>query len=248
MILCIDIGNTRIKGALTDGKSFSESFSFPTPKESDPASVERVFQENIIVNADRAVCSSVVPGLIDIAEKSLVRMTGAPVLRVSPDIRLPFEIRYDDPSKLGTDRISSACGAWSMFPGTDMIVVDCGTAVTFGVLLSEGVFDGGLIAPGHGIAAEAIEAKADQLFRVDVTRPERVSARNTADALRSGLFYGWVSLIEGIADRLRKEYSRDFKILLTGGGSKALAGDIRCFAHDEFLLFKGLYHLHTLNP
>jgi type III pantothenate kinase len=248
MILCIDIGNTRIKGSLTDGNSFSESFAFPSPKESDPSFVENIFQEKIIVNADRAVYSSVVPGLADIAGKVLVRKTGAPVLRVSPDIRLPFEIRYDDPSKLGTDRISSACGAWAMFPGTDMIVVDCGTAVTFGVLLSEGVFDGGLIAPGHGIAAEAIGAKADQLFRVDVTRPERVSARNTADALRSGLYYGWVSLVEGIADRLCKEYNRDFKLILTGGGAKTLAGDIRCFAYDELLLFKGLYHLHTLNP
>lgn len=247
MILTLDIGNTRIKGVYTDGKTFTEGFSFPTPKGLDAAAVEKILNEKITGAAERAVFSSVVPDINTITEKILFLKTGSEVLRVSGSVKLPFTIHYDDPSKIGTDRISSACGAWAQYPGTDMIVVDCGTAVTFGIILSEGLFDGGLIAPGYGIAAEAIGTRAEQLFAVDVKKPERVSARNTHDALRSGLYYGWVSMIEGIADRLRKEYERDFKLILTGGGSKALAGDIRCFAHDELLLFKGLYHIHTMN-
>jgi type III pantothenate kinase len=247
MILCLDIGNTRIKGVYTDGKTFTEGFSFPTPKGLDASVVEKILNEKITGIAEFAVYSSVVPGISLTAENILFRKTGRPALQVSPGITLPLTIHYDDPSKLGADRISSACGAWAQYPECDLIVVDCGTAVTFGIILSEGVFDGGLIAPGYGIAAEAIGTRADQLFAVDVKKPERVSARNTRDALKSGLYYGWVSMIEGIADRLRKEYKRDFKLILTGGGSKTLAGDIRCFAHDELLLFKGLYCIHSMN-
>lgn len=247
MLLCIDIGNTRVKGAYFDGKEFTGKFGLLTVKDPLHFNIDQFESELSQKKVDGVIFVSVVPLLNDVITRSIISKTGKHPIQVSSDMHLNFEIHYDDPSKLGADRIATASAAFQLYPGTDMIVVDIGTAITFCVLLSEGVFDGGVIAPGYSTAVEALSLRASQLFTVHVSRPERISAHNTQHALQSGFYYGWVSLVQGIVERLRKEYSRDFKLILTGGGAETLAEDIPHFSYDKDLLLKGLVRLYHLN-
>ena len=161
--------------------------------------------------------------------------------------RLNFSLRYDDPAQLGADRIVNAAAAFKEYGG-GCIVVDIGTAVTFCVLLEGGWFDGGIIAPGVDTAIRSLSLRASRLPEVPFEKPDRLVARDTVNALKSGFFYGWLSLADGIIARIEQEYGRTFRIILTGGFAGAVAEHL---SHentvDPILAMKGIKIVYDMN-
>lgn len=192
--------------------------------------------------------SSVVPELHRAYREMAVRYFGREALEIGCNSRLSIRIRYDDPSRLGVDRIVNAEAAYHEY-ARDCIIVDIGTAITFCVLHADGLYDGGMIGPGIGVTIDALASAASQLPAVPFERPEHLVARNTVDALKSGFFYGWLSLIEGMIDRIEAEYGKSFSVILTGGYSgtvlgPALKGEVLV---DPMLTMKGIRRIYELN-
>ena len=121
--------------------------------------------------------------------------TVSEALEIGCNSRLSIRNRYDDPSRLGVDRIVNAEAAYHEY-ARDCIIVDIGTAITFCILHADGLYDGGMIGPGIGVTIDSLASAASQLPAVPCERPEHLVARNTVDALKSGFFFGWLSLIE----------------------------------------------------
>ncbi len=131
-------------------------------------------------------------------------------------VKTGVRIRYENPREVGADRVVD-CAAVQAKYGGPACVVDFGTATTFDAISREGDYLGGAIAPGIGIAAEALFSRASKLYRVEIAAPQRAVGVNTAAALQSGIFFGYVGLVEGLVARFRKELGDDMKVIATGG-------------------------------
>ncbi|MGH9380526.1 MAG: type III pantothenate kinase [Thermoanaerobaculia bacterium] len=197
--------------------------------------------------ATAVVISSVVPPLHRTLETLARRYFHCEPLFVEPGIRTGLPIRYDNPSEVGADRIVNAVAARELY-GCPVVVVDFGTATTFDVVSREGEYVGGIIAPGVGIAAEALFARASRLFRVDIQRPERLVGRNTAGSMQSGIYYGYLSLVDGILERLIAELGDLKTVVATGGHAELIAADSRYIREvSSRLTLIGLKILHERN-
>jgi type III pantothenate kinase len=131
-------------------------------------------------------------------------------------------VRYENPKEVGADRIADAAAVQRLYGGP-ACVVDFGTATTFDAISTEGDYLGGAIAPGIGIAAEALFIRTAKLPRVDLQRPPHAIGRNTVHALQSGLLFGYVALVEGMVERFRVELGNDMRVIATGGLAEILA-------------------------
>jgi type III pantothenate kinase len=149
---------------------------------------------------------------------------GQDPLVVDTGVRTGVRIRYEDPRAVGADRIADAAAVQKLYGGP-ACVVDFGTATTFDAISGEGDYLGGAIAPGIGIAAEALFLRTAKLPRVDLQRPPAVVGRNTVHAMQSGLLFGYVSLVEGMVARFRQELGRETKVIATGGLAEIIAAE-----------------------
>jgi len=191
--------------------------------------------------------SSVVTELNPVFRAMSVPHFGADIYEITSTSRLSIRINYGDPSELGVDRIVNAEAAFREYGG-GCVIIDIGTAATFCVLLEDGVFDGGMIAPGIGTTISALSEKTSRLPKIEFGRPDRLVARDTVNALKSGFFYGWISLVEGIVFRIEAEYGRRFRVVLTGGYSGEMAPHIgRETILDPLLTMKGIWHVYRMN-
>ena len=136
---------------------------------------------------------------------------------------LGVEIRIDKPSEAGADRLVNAVGAHAAYAGP-LIVVDSGTATNFDVIAADGAFEGGVIAPGINLSMQALHQAAARLPRVAIQRPKCVIGRDTVTAMQSGVFWGYMALIEGMIDRIREEYGADMTVVATGGVASLFEG------------------------
>ena len=141
---------------------------------------------------------------------------------IDSDIRTGMPIRYDNPHEVGADRIVNSVAARELY-GAPTVVVDFGTATTFDVVNDAGEYVGGIIAPGIGISAEALFARASRLYRVDVRKPERLVGGNTSGAMQSGIYYGYIGLVDGILARLHEEIPDLRGVVATGGQAELIA-------------------------
>ena len=257
MIIGFDIGNTSTTaGIYRDDAVLPEyTFRFPTVKNDGPDELHRQVisgmtrqgaHENKIAVRGLAF-SSVVPEINGSYHCMAQEHHGVSAYEVTCRSRLNFKINYNDPRQLGADRIVNAAAAFKEYGG-GAVVVDIGTAVTFCVLLEEGVFDGGIIAPGIGTTISTLASRASRLPEVKFEKPDRIVARDTVNALKSGFFYGWLSLAEGIISRIEREYGRMFKVILTGGYAGLVAEHL---SHDnivdQLLAMKGIKIVYDLN-
>jgi type III pantothenate kinase len=170
-----------------------------------------------------------------------------PLVVGKPDCRLPVEVRVDNPAEVGADRLVNTVAAFERYGG-DLIVVDFGTATTFDVVDADGAYVGGIIAPGVNLSLDALHHAAAHLPRVDVTKPQRVLGTNTVACLQSGIYWGYVSLIEGLCARLSAERERPMKTIATGGLSPLFArGTDTIEAVDPDLTVRGLVRIHAYN-
>jgi type III pantothenate kinase len=161
-------------------------------------------------------------------------------LFIEPGVRTGLPVLTDNPSEVGADRVVNCVAAYDLLGGP-CIVVDMGTATTFDVVSKKGEFLGGAIAPGLGISAEALFARAARLTRVEIKKPAKVIGTSTTDNIQIGLYYGYIGLVDGILERFIAELGPETKTIATGGLAKLIVGGCRYVTTvDEMLTLTGL--------
>ncbi|HSR68827.1 MAG TPA: type III pantothenate kinase [Acidobacteriota bacterium] len=221
MLLAIDIGNTNIVLGVFEGDELVRSWRVSTRKD-QTADEYGVFLRNLFQLdeidtrkiADIAICS-VVPPLNDTFVKMARLYFGRKPAFVDPISQDLMPIRYQPASDVGADRIVNAVAVRSRL-GTPAVVVDFGTATTFDAVSREGEYLGGVIAPGVGISADALFARASRLPRVEIRRPAQVIGQSTVNSIQSGIYYGYLGLVDGILKRMSAELG-GARVVATGG-------------------------------
>ncbi|MGB0498605.1 MAG: type III pantothenate kinase [Rubricella sp.] len=253
MLLAIDVGNTNTVFAIHDGERFLAEWRCSTYQQrtADQYYVWlRQLMEFTGVRADitEVVISSVVPQVVFNLRVLCDRYFNTrPVVVGKDKCKLGVEVRVDADTQVGADRLVNTVGAHDRFGG-DLIVLDFGTATTFDVVDHDGAYVGGVIAPGVNLSLKALHDAAAALPHVDVTKPQRVVGTNTVDCMQSGVFWGYVGLIEGICTRIRAERERPMKIVATGGLSTLFnQGTTMIDAIDTQLTMHGLVLINRLN-
>lgn len=222
MLLAIDIGNTNITLGLYRGEERAAAWRLATVHERmpDEYGLQVVglldHARHTIGEIDGIVLASVVPPLTGTFVQACRTYIGQDPLVVDAGVRTGVRIRYEDPKSVGADRVVDAAAVQRLY-GVPACVVDFGTATTFDAISAEGEYLGGAIAPGIGIAAEALFQRTAKLTRVDLARPPAAIGRNTVHAIQSGLLFGYVGLVEGMVARFRAELGPKMKVIGTGG-------------------------------
>lgn len=222
MLLAIDAGNTNVVFAVWDGTAWRGQWRLATIGErtSDEyaAWLHQVMAWEGLSPADieAAVIASVVPAVLWHLRRLCSSRFGIEPLVVSAELDWGFRIRTDNPNEVGADRLVNALAARARFR-CPLVVVDFGTATTFDVVDAAGDYVGGVIAPGINLSLEALHRAAAALPRVAVARPSAVIGRSTVPAMQSGIFWGYVGLIEGIVRRLEAELGAQPTVIATGG-------------------------------
>src|SRR5882762_5683957 len=186
------------------------------------------------------VISSVVPPMDTTLRELCERYFHIKPLFIEPGVKTGMPVQYDNPAEVGADRIVNGVAAFEKYGGP-CVVVDFGTATTFDAVSKKGEYMGGVIAPGIGISADALFSRTARLPRVEIRKPTRVIGTNTVGSLQSGLYYGYLGLVDGILERLVDELGEDTRVIATGGLG-ALIGTASHFIKDvdEFLTLEGL--------
>ncbi len=253
MLLTIDIGNTNITLGLYQNETLGPRWRIATAHERMPDEFGLQFLGFLahvgVSPADlEGIClASVVPPLTDKIVEACRRYLEHDPLVVEAGVRTGVRIRYEDPRAVGADRVADAVAVQHLYGGP-ACVVDFGTATTFDAISAEGDYLGGAIAPGIGIAAEALFRRAAKLPRVELRRPPSAIGRNTVHAMQSGLLFGYVGLVEGMVARFRAELGPEMKVIATGGLAERIAQETQVIdIINPWLTLDGLRIIWGLN-
>ena len=246
MLLTIDVGNTNTVLGVFRGPELIANWRLTTARE-QTVDEYGVLTRNLFTLAglDRnditgVIISSVVPPVNwTLGEMSRVYL-GKKALFVEMGVKTGMAVLVDNPAEVGADRIVNGVAAFHQYGGP-CIVVDFGTAITFDAISAKGEYLGGVIAPGLGIASEALFARAAKLPRVEIKDPGKVIGTNTVTHMQAGLYYGAVDMVDGMLARMKKELGENAKVVATGGQARLVAKGSRFIEHtDEFLTLTGL--------
>jgi len=252
-LFCIDIGNTNVVMGLYSGPELVAHWRVATDghRMADEYGMlvldllERSGQPPAVIEG--IIIASVVPPVTALFEKLAERYLGHKPMIVDAEVHTGVRILLDNPKEVGTDRVVNAVAAYRRYGGP-ACVVDLGTATTFDLLSDRGDYLGGAIAPGLGIAAEALTQRTAKLPRIDLVRPPSVIGRNTIQAMQSGLLFGYVGLVEGLVTRFRAELGPELKVIATGGLAPLIAAETAVFdAIDPWLTLEGLRLVWGMN-
>jgi type III pantothenate kinase len=253
MLLCIDIGNTNITLGLYEGAALGPRWRLATDHERMPDEFGLQLIGLVQLAGKSAAdiqgiaMASVVPTLtgrwVEVCRAYLKRDP----LVIDAGVRTGVKIRYEDPRAVGADRIVDAAAAYRLYGGPACIV-DFGTATTFDAISATGEYLGGAIAPGIGIAAQALFERTSKLPRVDLDRPPAAIGRNTTHAIQSGLLFGYVGLVEGMVARFRTELGPEMKVIGTGGLAEVIAKETKAIEIlAPWLTLDGLRMIYEMN-
>jgi len=246
VLLVIDVGNSNTVLGVYEGDTLLNHWRMRTEREKTSDEWGILFRDLFLFDHisfsdfDGVIISSVVPPVLNMLEGMAKKYFRVKPLVVGPEIDTGMPIRYDNPAEVGADRIVNAVAAYSQYRQS-MIVVDFGTATTFDYVSSKGEYHGGAIAPGIGISSEALFQRTSKLPRVEIIKPKKVVGKNTVESMQSGIFYGYVGLVDEIVRRMKKEVRSQPKVIATGGLADLIAKASRTIEEvNPFLTLEGL--------
>ena len=253
LLLTIDLGNTNLTLGLFEGENLVAHWRLATDHERMPDEYgiqllgllehARIKPEEI----GGACMASVVPPLTTRLRQACNVYIHCDPLIVDHNLKTGIIILYDDPSSVGADRIADAAAVMRLHGGP-ACVVDFGTATTFNAITAAGEYLGGAIAPGIGIAADALFHHTSKLPRVDLQVPPAAIGRNTVHAIQSGMVFGYISMVEGMVARFRAELGPAMKVIATGGMADVVSGQTPVIQYVEpWLTLQGLRIIWEMN-
>jgi type III pantothenate kinase len=254
MLLAIDAGNTNIVFAVCEGDAIRAQWraATKTSRTADEYAAwlkEMLSLENLrFADLDAAIIASVVPAALFDLRSLCRRYLNCEALVVGDaNVELGIGVHADRPAAVGADRLANTVAAHAAYPGA-LIVVDFGTATTFDIVSAEGNYEGGVIAPGANLSAEALHQAAAMLPRVAIERTQSVIGKDTVPAMQSGLYWGYVGLIEGLVGRIKAEYGQPMTVIATGGLAALFLKQVAVIDHlNPDLTIAGLIRIHARN-
>lgn len=255
MLLAIDAGNTNVVFAVFDGDQISHMWRCATePRRTSDEYAVWLRQLMSMENIDTAgISAAIIGSVVPQATHHLQRLCTdhfdcTPLVVGEKGVDPVIGVNVDRPEEVGADRLANAVAAVTDYEAP-AIVLDFGTATTFDVVDKDGCYAGGPIAPGINLSADALHRAAAKLPKIDVVRPEKVIGRNTVDAMRSGVFWGYIGLIEGLVARIKAEIGvDDLRVIATGGLSVLFADATSVIDHvDKELTLRGLFLIAKKN-
>jgi len=250
MLLVLDVGNTNtVLGVFTgDGRSGELAAHWRVATlQTQTVDEYGVLFRNLFAMADIKVAaikgiiiSSVVPPMDSVLREVCERYFHSKPLFVEPGVKTGMPVQYDNPAEVGADRVVNGVAAFEKYGGP-CIIVDFGTATTFDAVSARGEYLGGVITPGIGISADALFERTARLPRVDIRKPPRVIGSNTVGSIQSGLYYGYLGLVDAILERMLAELGPETKVVATGGLAPLIGeGSKYISAVDDLLTLEGL--------
>ena len=254
LLLVVDAGNTNVVVAVHDGSGWRGIWRIATEPQrtSDEYAVWllTLLQHAGLDRADisAAVIGTVVPAALYHLRRLVRDWFDVEPLIARATVHWGFAIKVDNPEEVGADRLLNALASHRTYGGP-LVVIDFGTATTFDVVDAEGAYRGGVIAPGINLSIEALHHAAARLPRIGIGRPQAVIGRNTVAAMQSGIYWGYVAMIEGMVARIQSECGGRLKVIATGGLAPLLAEGTMVIGHiDPDLTLDGLRMLAEQNP
>jgi type III pantothenate kinase len=250
-LLVVDVGNTNIVLGIYRDEVLINSWRMATARErtADEYGImtKLLIGDSFAGEIEGAIVSSVVPPLNSAISWMIDKYFGIKPLFVEPGVKTGIGIHVDNPQEVGADRIVNCVAAYETHGGP-LIIVDFGTATTFDLVTADANYAGGVIAPGINISAEALFARASRLPRVDIKRPPHVVGTNTVVNMQSGLYFGYLSLVDGILARIKREVSGIKRVIATGGLASLFIEDSEHIDEiDSELTLKGLKIIYDRN-
>ncbi len=254
MLLAIDVGNTNTVFAVFDGERLRGEWRAATDarRTADEYAVwlDQLLRREALSleSVDAAIIASVVPQSLFALRHLCERYCHCePLVVGEPGVELGLEINVDRPGEVGADRLVNAVAAHKRYPGA-LIILDFGTATTFDAVSATGAYEGGVIAPGINLSLEALHRAAAQLPRIAVAPPATVIGKSTVPAMQSGIYWGYVGLIEGIVSRMKEELGVASTTVATGGLAPLFAHATKVIDKvDPDLTINGLHEIHRRN-
>ena len=254
MLLAIDVGNTNTVFGVHDGDSWItqwRSATDATKTADDHAAWLWRLSDMYKIDLSQikgCIISTVVPQA-QFNFRNLARryLEIEPVFVGDPGREFGMPIRIRRPEQVGADRIVSGLGAHVTYPG-NLIVIDSGTATTFDVIAEDGGFDGGIISPGINLSMRALHEAAAQLPRIAIQKPDLVIGQDTVSAMQSGVFWGYIDMIDGLVERVKKEYGKPMQVVATGGVAALFEGASQQIDYyDQDITIRGLLEIYKRN-
>jgi type III pantothenate kinase len=254
MLLAIDAGNTNIVFAVHDGKTIRAQYRAAT-KDSRTADEYYVWLIQLLQlegiktsEIEAAIIATVVPQALFPLRRLCAKYFNREALVVGdPAVELGIDINVDRPRAVGADRVVNAIAGYKEYGG-DLILIDFGTATTFDIVGPKGSYEGGVIAAGVNLSLEALHMAAAQLPRIAVERPQSVIGKDTIPAMQSGVFWGYIAMIEGLVARIKAEVGRPMKVIGTGGLAHLFRHSTNAIEYvDHDITIRGLRLIYERN-
>lgn len=254
MLLAIDSGNTNTLFAIHNGTEWVVEWRIATEATRTADEYAVWFYQLLAMQGlsfkdiTDCVISTVVPqSIFNMRNLARRHLDIDPLIVGEDDVQIGIGVRVTNPKEVGADRLVTSLGATKSYNGP-LIIIDSGTATTFDIVSADAYFEGGIIAPGINLSVRALHEAAAKLPRIAIKKPDKVIGKDTVSAMQSGIFWGYIGLIDGLVEMIKEEDDRDFTVIGTGGVASLFEGASKTIdAYDANLTINGLLEIWKLN-